>query len=69
MSNSDLIQPKFYTTKDLATYLRVSTSFLEKARMNKMGPTYIKVHGRVLYRNVDIEAWLDSNEIRTQGAQ
>ena len=41
--------------KQLAHRWQVSEACLERWRHEKIGPDYLKLHGRVLYRQQDIE--------------
>lgn len=43
--------------KQLAERWQVSEASLERWRYEKLGPDYLKLHGRVLYRQQDIEAF------------
>ena len=44
----------------------ISASQLQKHRMRRDGPAYSKPsHRMVLYRPIDIEAWLDSFRVRS----
>jgi len=43
--------------KQLAERWQVSEASLERWRSKKLGPDYLKLHGRVLYRQQDIEAF------------
>ena len=43
--------------KQLAERWQVSEASLERWRSEKFGPDYLKLHGRVLYRQQDIEAF------------
>ena len=45
------------TTPEVAERLRVSTSFLAKARVSGLGPRFIKVGRACRYRSSDIEAY------------
>jgi len=47
-------------TADAARRLGVSSSFLEKARVNGSGPSYVKSGRAVAYRDVDMDAWVAS---------
>ena len=49
------------TTKQVATRIKSSTSFLEKGRVQGYGPPYIKICGAVRYRLSDVEDWLSTN--------
>ena len=43
--------------KQLAERWQISEASLERWRSEKLGPDYLKLHGRVLYRQQDIEAF------------
>ena len=43
------------TTAEVAERLRVSTSFLAKARVTGLGPTFIKLGRACRYRPTDVE--------------
>lgn len=45
-------------TTEAATYLRMSTSWLNKTRLNGTGPVYMKTGGRVQYETTDLDEWL-----------
>lgn len=44
----------------LATRWGVSEGTLERWRCEGIGPKFLKLHGRVLYRQIDIEAYEES---------
>ena len=46
--------------KQLATRWRISEACLERWRCEGIGPKFMKLTGRVLYRMVDIEAYEES---------
>lgn len=46
--------------KQLATRWNVSEATLERWRSEGLGPKFLKLCGRVLYRQVDIEAYEES---------
>lgn len=46
------------TTKEAATAIGKSASWLNKSRMTGIGPVYLKVGGGVRYRQDDLEAFL-----------
>lgn len=48
-----------FTTREAATYLKLSASTLEKARVRGDGPTYAQPTRRVIYRRRDLDDWLD----------
>ena len=45
--------------KELAERWRMSEATLERWRSDRIGPVFLKIRGRVLYRHVDIEAFED----------
>lgn len=49
------------TTKDAAPYLGVSEDFLKHARITGKGPAFVKIGRKVLYRQVDLDAYLVQN--------
>jgi excisionase family DNA binding protein len=50
--------PRLLTTSEAAELLRVSTSFLMKARLRGDGPRYRKVGRAVRYLESDVMDWL-----------
>lgn len=46
--------------KQLATRWQLSEACLERWRCEGIGPVFLKIRGRVLYRMVDIEAFEES---------
>ena len=46
--------------KQLAARWKISTASLERWRCEGIGPKFLKLCGRVLYRLVDIEAYEES---------
>lgn len=57
---------EFIDTAALARMLALSKSYLEKMRMRREGPDYIKVRNRVWYRRSAIEAWLSNHEVKNE---
>ena len=45
------------TQRELAERWRISEATLERWRGEGRGPQYLKLHGRVLYQLVDVEAY------------
>lgn len=54
-----------YTPDQLAEYLGTTTGNLAQLRYRGTGPAFVKAGRRVLYRETDVQAWLDANT-RTQ---
>lgn len=52
--------PRYLTTLEAATLLRLSPRTLEKHRLYGTGPEYRKLGGRVLYATADVLAWAES---------
>jgi excisionase family DNA binding protein len=46
------------TVKETANYLRVSKSFLDKARLSGEGPAFCRIGRKILYRRSVVDAWL-----------
>ncbi len=58
------VDDTLYTTEELAIWLRISPSTIEKDRSLGRGsyPVFVKVGGRrVMYRHADVIAWLRRN--------
>ncbi|MGX4804340.1 helix-turn-helix transcriptional regulator [Bradyrhizobium guangdongense] len=49
--------------KQAAEHAGVSKSYLDKLRIYGGGPIYIKVGARVVYDQIDVDAWLASKKI------
>lgn len=49
--------PRHLTQRDLASRWRVSLRTLERWRAQGAGPAWMKLCGRVVYREVDVEAF------------
>ena len=56
LGSAELLLPP----KDAANFLRVSVSFLAKARMRGDGPPYVKLGRSVRYRESDLVHWMKS---------
>jgi hypothetical protein len=50
------------TSKEAAVYLRIAENTLRRWRCRGVGPKYIRINGRILYRRRDLERFLDLNE-------
>lgn len=50
--------------REVATRLRLSPRTLERFRLSGEGPKFVKAGRRVLYRQTDLDAWINSR-IRT----
>lgn len=48
---------KHINQRELAERWNLSEGTLERWRSDGYGPAYLKLHGRVLYRQADIEAY------------
>ena len=51
------MQIRHLNQKQLAQRWQASEACLERWRHEKIGPDYLKLHGRILYRQQDIEAF------------
>lgn len=52
-----LLQPVHLNTSEVASRLRVHQRTVERWRRMKVGPPFLKVMGRILYRLSDVEAY------------
>lgn len=52
---------EYYRAAEAAAYLKISESQLSKLRMQKnraRGPKFANIAGCILYRRVDLDAWI-----------
>ncbi len=50
-----------FTTREAAAYCKLSASTFEKLRVRGTGPTYRQPTRRVVYRQSDLDKWLDAS--------
>lgn len=61
MSHSlDAARPAL-AVSDAARYLGLSVSTLNKKRLTGDGPPYFRLGRRVVYRQIELDAWLESH--------
>ena len=53
---------RLLTAKDAATFLRVSLSWLAKARMRGDGPPYVKLGRSIRYSETALRLWMQSHQ-------
>jgi hypothetical protein len=56
------IDLELLTPKETAKFLRVSESWLAKARMRKDGPSFIQIGRNIRYGKAALLRWLKSHE-------
>ena len=56
------VQDQLMTVRESAGYLRMSESFLNKARLNGAGPPFVRIGRKVLYRRSAVDAWLTERQ-------
>jgi hypothetical protein len=49
------------TTRDVSKEYKLTESSLEKWRVAGVGPNYLKLSRKVMYRRSDVERWLNEN--------
>lgn len=54
----------YMTTRAAATYICMSKSYLDKARVYGGGPQYMKIGGAIRYSREDLDNWL-AGKVRT----
>lgn len=55
------IEPAVLLTEQAAIYLQIARSTLETMRVRGGGPKFCKLGGRVRYRKVDLDAWIEAS--------
>ena len=58
-------QLSLLNTAELARITRTSKSTWEKMRVDRRGPSYIKVRNLVWYRRADVAEWLSAHDVQT----
>ena len=53
------------TTRDVSKQYKLTESSLEKWRVAGVGPEYMKLSRKVMYRRTDVERWLSENRRRS----
>lgn len=53
------IETKLATPEEVAEYMRTSTERLAQLRYKGRGPRFVRDGRRVLYRWIDVHAWVD----------
>ena len=54
-------EQRYMTAEQVTRELPVAKATLAKWRWNGTGPNYVKLGARVMYRRVDLDAWIASN--------
>lgn len=57
---------QYLCTAEAAAYTGISASKLNKLRMARnraVGPKFVKISGRVIYRLSDLDAWIDGHVV------
>ncbi|MFT6583403.1 MAG: excisionase family DNA binding protein [Alphaproteobacteria bacterium] len=60
-----MAENKYLTQPEAAEVLRLSERTLEKQRLEGNGPKFVKAGRRVLYRDSDLEAWLEERTFQS----
>jgi predicted DNA-binding transcriptional regulator AlpA len=60
------MQSQLLTSKEAATYCRVSLSWLAHRRIEGGGPAFIKIGGKVHYRLSDLDNWIAQHVVPRQ---
>lgn len=63
------IQIRRLKVLEAADYLGVGVSTLDKMRMEGRGPRYLKIGGRVFYRQSDLDAYIEAAVIETSDSR
>lgn len=63
VGTGDVRPPPYLTQEDIATRWAISPRTLERWRWLGIGPRYLKIRGRVRYRQEDIDAY-EAEQVR-----
>jgi hypothetical protein len=58
---NDTEHTEFFTEPEYARYTRRSPRTAQRERAAGVGPEYIRLGARILYRRKDVDAWLDQH--------
>jgi predicted site-specific integrase-resolvase len=58
-----MTENKTFSHKEAARYLGVASQTLHNWRHSRKGPNYIKLGSKVIYRLVDLDAYLESRRV------
>ena len=64
-ADSDSVWAEVLKTEEAAKYCRLGKPTLERFRISGDGPRYCKLGGAVRYRQIDLDAWLESRLTRS----
>jgi hypothetical protein len=53
---------KYLTAADAAEYVGYTPNTLAQYRCRRIGPSYVKARGRVLYAIKDLDEWVEAQE-------
>jgi excisionase family DNA binding protein len=56
---------RLLTVKEAAAYLRCGVSTLNKLRVSGGGPIFVKMHGRVVYTEADLDRYIAQHRRRS----
>jgi predicted DNA-binding transcriptional regulator AlpA len=59
------LRDRLMTVVETAAYLRVSKSYLDKARLSGDGPRFIKIGRKIVYRVIDVDDWLQQRQFHS----
>ena len=57
------------STEEAAARIRASATTLETWRSARCGPRYVKIGGRVFYRDIDLDAYVESQMVEPQNGK
>jgi len=55
----------FHTTHEISERFGIPQGSLQNLRWQRRGPRYYKVGRKVLYREADVQAWIESSPVLT----
>jgi hypothetical protein len=58
-----------FTSGEIADVRRVSNSLLERERWLGIGPRYLKLRGRIVYRKRDVVQWINETTEQPEGTR
>ena len=62
MAPKDSLLADLLTTDEAADLLELTAGTMKNYRLDKTGPPYVKIGGKVRYRRSDFESWITTIE-------
>lgn len=59
---------KYLTPEEMAEYICRAKGTVDNWRSMEVGPPYMKVNSRIMYKKTEVDKWLDKKDQRNKSA-